>query len=137
MSDNRKLPATDDNAQNTDTVSIPLFREELSLTKEVAPAGEVRVRRSTIKHTVPLSDTLANVSASVEIVPVGRYVDDVPLQVSKDGVTVIPVYEERLEIVKRIYLKEVVRITVTQSEQPYNEQAEVREQIIHVSRNEK
>lgn len=137
MPDNRKSPATDDNAQNTDNVSIPLFREELSLTKEVVPEGEVCVRRSTIKRTVPLSDTLASLSASVEIVPVGRYVDEVPQQVSKDGVTVIPVYEERLEIVKRIYLKEEVRITVTQSEQPYNEQAEVREQVIHVSRNEK
>lgn len=132
MPDNRMPPAKED---NTDNVSIPLFREEICVRKERITEGEVRVRRSTIKRMIPLSETLASVNASVVVIPVDRYVDDIPRQVSRDGVTVIPVYEERLEIVKRIYLKEEVRITVTQSEQPCNEQAEIREQIIHVSRN--
>lgn len=138
MSDNRQPASTepDDKAPDADGDNIPLYREVLHAGKEMVE-GEVRVRRSTVTRQVPVTGTLTSLSAAVEVIPVGRYVDEIPLQVSEDGVMIIPVYEERVEMVKRIYLKEEVRITTTKSEQAFSGQAEVREQLINITRNKK
>lgn len=139
MSDSRQPTSAepDDKAPEADCDNIPLYRETLHAGKETVTEGVVRVRRSTVTRQVPLTETLASVSADVEVIAVGRYVDEIPLQVSEDGVMIIPVYEERVEIVRRIYLKEEVRITTTKSEQAFSGQAEVREQLININRNKK
>ena len=130
-------PEPDDKAPGADCDSIQLYRETLHVGKERVLEGEVRVRRSTVLRQVPVTETLTIVSAGVEVIPVGRHVDEVPRQVSEDGVMIIPVYEERVEMVKRIYLKEEVRITTTKSEQAFSGQAEAREQLINITRNKK
>ncbi|MDL4916009.1 MAG: YsnF/AvaK domain-containing protein [Enterobacterales bacterium endosymbiont of Blomia tropicalis] len=139
MSDNRQpaSPEPENKAPDADCDNIPLYREVLHAGKETVPEGEVCVRRTTVTRQVPVTETLTTVSASVEVIPVGRYVDEVPRQVSEDGVMIIPVYEERVEMVKRIYLKEEVRITTTKSEQAFSGQAEAREQLINITRNKK
>lgn len=137
MSDNRKPPSPDDKTLDPNCEIIPLYREELCTGKEVVSRGEVRVKRTTVTRQVPLTESLMSVSANVEVIPVGRYVDEIPQRTSEDGVLIIPVYEERIETIKRIYLKEEVRITTQKSEQAFNGQAEVREQVITVSRNKK
>lgn len=139
MSDNKLHLAhdPDDKMPDPDCDSILVYREELRIGKERVPEGEVRVTRSTVTRLVPFTETLISVSADVEVIPVGRYVDEIPQQFCEDGVLIIPVYEERVETVKRIYLKEEVRITTTSSEQVSKGQAEIREQVINVTRNKK
>lgn len=139
MSDSKQpaSPEPDDKAPEADCDNIPLYRETCHVGKETVTEGEVRVHRSTVTRQVPVTGTLTSVSAGVEVIPVGRYVDEIPLQVSEDGVMIIPVYEERVEMVKRIYLKEEVRITTTKSEQAFSRQAEVRERLINITRNKK
>lgn len=114
--------------------SIPVYREEVQIDKERVQTGKVHIKRQTITRQVPVSVLLENQKASVEVLPIGKYVSDIPQSVTDEDIMIIPVYEEHVEIIKRIYLKEEIRITTKKHESVFSQQTEVREQKIKIFR---
>lgn len=89
---------------------IELREEELVAHRQREEIGEVRVR--TVVDDVP-SRVMAEVTHDevvVERVPVNQEVDQRHGPWEEDGAQVIPVYEERLVLVKQLILKEKVTI---------------------------
>ena len=89
---------------------IPLMEERLEIDKQQFIKSQFHVERKTESKQVEINESLTSRLAEVKHVPIGKYVDVIPEVRDEGGVKIIPVFEEHIEIVKRIYLKEEIRI---------------------------
>ena len=93
-----------------DELRIPVIQEELVVGKRVVPTERVRVRTSPAEHEVIVRDTLWRQAVEVTRVPVEREVTEAPPTRTENGVTIVPVVEERLIVEKRLFLVEEVHM---------------------------
>ncbi len=95
---------------------LALVEDVIHVGKQRVVTGTVRVR--TVIEQVPVShrEMLASETVEVERVPVGTVVDAVPPMREVDGVTIIPVVEERIRVVRELVLVEEVRLRRVRSE---------------------
>jgi uncharacterized protein (TIGR02271 family) len=115
-------------------IVVPLFSEEISVSKRVVPKGRVRVSRVT-RHSEELVDEiLARERVEVERIPIDREVAVMPA-VREDGDTiVIPIVEEALVIQRRLVLKEEVRIRRIRETEHHQERVPVLKQEATITR---
>lgn len=114
------------------TIVLPLVEERLRVDRRTVVTGRVRVRTEVEEHSARVEETLSRENVEIERVPVGRYVDAVP-DVRQDGdVLVYPVVEE--VIVKRLFLREEVRITCRRVSEPFESVVTLRRQKAVVER---
>jgi len=112
---------TSDPDERAEELTVPLVAETLDVDVQEQTTGRVRVSVRNEKIEQRIEETLSNVSARVERIPIGRELDageEIPGPRMEDGVSIVPVLEERLVIEKRLVLVEEVRIesvTETQS----------------------
>jgi len=97
------------NSQAEESI-IPLHEERIEITKQPVVVSQLQVDRRTETKQVTINEPLISRQANIEHVPIGKYVDIAPEVREENGVKVIPVFEEHIEIVKKIYLKEEIRI---------------------------
>lgn len=90
--------------------TLHLHEEQLVPRKELTTVGEVQVR--TVVEEAPEELTVDAVREEVEVehVPVGTVVNERKPPWEEDGALVIPVYEEQLVVVKRLVLREHLRV---------------------------
>ena len=105
----------------------------VTLSKRVRRAL-VRASRTTSTRDEDVSAELSHEHVVVERVPVGRVVAAVP-PVSQEGdVTIMPVVEEELVLVRRLVLKEEVHLRRVRTTTTHSETVAVREQHVAVTR---
>ena len=114
-------------------LTIPRVAEFLEIGKEQIRKGQVHVHRSTVSKQVPVNMKLLQRKADIEIIPIGKFVNEVPQVRQENGATIIPVYEERVEGIKKIYLKEEVKISTQETESDFQEEVEVKEHVININ----
>lgn len=114
--------------------------ETLALHAETLNVGKrtrktlVRAARTTSERTVAVQEDLAQDSVVIERVPIGRIVAEVP-PVRQDGdVTIMPIVEEELVVVRRLILKEEVHLRRVKSTTRHTETVTLREQTLTVTR---
>ena len=96
---------------------IEVIEETARIDKVEHVTGTVRVRLVTDMVEETLRGVVSKRTVSVERVPVGQMVETVPETRVEDGVTVLSIVEERLVVMKQLFLVEEVRIRhVTTSE---------------------
>ncbi|MGI4881323.1 MAG: DUF2382 domain-containing protein [Janthinobacterium lividum] len=100
------------------TESLQLVEEVLRLDKNVRETGRVRVRTVVDEEPVVLSATLSGNYVTIDRVAVNRIVDAVPPVREVDGVTIIPVVEERLRVVRELVLVEEVHMRNVRTADP-------------------
>ena len=110
----------------------PLHAERLHVDRQRRETGTVRVSIATRTRTEPVDLALESHTVSVERVPVGRWIDVSPAVRTEGDTTVVPVVEEVL--VRRLMLREEVRITRHVSTRQHTEQVPLRTQEVSVSR---
>jgi stress response protein YsnF len=118
-------------------VVIPLAEEAVTVSKREVETGRVRVALTTEMQTVVARETLRGRRVEVERVPVGRTLaeGEAPPQSREEGDTlVVPVFEEVAVVVKRLVLREEVRLRFVPTETPFEEAVEVRRQRANVER---
>ena len=118
-------------------VVIPLAEETVNVSKREVVTGRVRVALTTETQTVIARETLRGRKVEVERVPVGRTLaeGEAPPQSREEGDTlVIPVFEEVAVAVKRLILREEVRLRFVATETPFAEAVEVRRRRAAVER---
>lgn len=100
--------STDTQADAIETVELQ--EERLIARKHLEEIGRVRVRKEV--EDVPRRLEVEAYSEDVEIdrVPIGRIVSEQTAPREEDDVYIIPIYEEQLVVVKRLLLKEEIRI---------------------------
>jgi uncharacterized protein (TIGR02271 family) len=113
---------------------VPLFSEEVSVSKRVVPRSRVRVSRTTHQRDELVELPLARERVEVERVAIGRPIDAVP-PVREEGDTIIvPVVEEVLVVERRLVLKEEVRIRRIHETELHQERVTLRTQEAAITR---
>lgn len=107
---------------------LPLSEEKLHVEKRLQESGRVRVSVSTETVEEVVRETLRSRSAQVERVPVEQEIDQAPATREENGVLIIPVVEEVLVIVKKLYLKEEIHIRFDEKEEIVEQPVERRVQ---------
>ena len=118
-------------------VVIPLAEETVTVAKREVETGRVQVALTTEMQTVVARETLRGRRVEVERVPVGRTLaeGEAPPRSREEGDTlVVPVSEEVAVVVKRLVLREEVRLRFVATETPFEEAVEVRRQRAAVER---
>ena len=118
-------------------VVIPLAEETVTVAKREVETGRVQVALTTEMQTVIARETLRGRRVEVERVPVGRTLaeGEAPPRSREEGDTlVVPVFEEVAVVVKRLVLREEVRLHFVPTETPFEETVEVRRQRAAVER---
>ena len=111
---------------------LQLHAERLEVRRQVKQTGSVRVAIQTRTRNEQVDEQLNRRDALVERVAIDRFVDEMP-QVREEGrTTVIPVVEEIL--VRRLFLKEEVRITCVDTMHAHRETVALRTQDVVISR---
>jgi len=94
----------------TDGEVLPIVQEEAQFSKRTVETGRVSLRTVVDRHEETLQETLTRTDVDVSRVAIGRFVDLAPLVEERDGVTVVPIVEERLIVEKRLFLVEEVHL---------------------------
>ena len=90
--------------------TLELREEQLVARKDLREAGEIAVR--TVIEEVPgrLEVEAQREEVEIEHVPMGQVVAERVGPYEEDGVLVVPIYEEQLVVVKRLVLKEHLKV---------------------------
>ena len=118
-------------------VVIPLAEEAVTVSKREVETGRVHVALTTETQTVIARETLRGRRVEVERVPVGRTLaegDAAPVPHEEGDTLVIPVVEETAVVVKRLVVREEVRLRFVPTERPFEQAVEVRRQQAAVAR---
>ena len=105
---------------------LPLFAEEVAVSKQVVETGRVQVTRVTHEREQLVDELLAHRTAEIERVPIGRHVDTMPGVREEGDTVVIPIVEELLVIERRLFLKEEVRVRRVSSTERHQESVVLR-----------
>ena len=116
---------------------IPLAEETAAISKREVETGRVQVALTTEAETVVVRETLRGRRVEVERVPVGRTLAEgeaAPAPHEEGDTLVVPVVEEVAVVVKRLVLREEVRLRFVPTKRPFEEEVEVRRQRATVER---
>ena len=119
MTKRREEP--DETPRAADEETIPLVEEKLSVAKRVVPTARVRISTVVDERQEWVREDLRREEATVERVPVGREVTEVPEVRQEGDVLIVPVVEEVLVVEKRLVLKEELHIRKTHSTERFEE----------------
>jgi uncharacterized protein (TIGR02271 family) len=97
-------------ADEQESIAIPLVEERVTVGKRVVETGEVRVRTVIEERSELAGADLLREKVAVERVPRNEEVAAVPPVREEDGVTIVPVVEERLVVEKKLFLVEEIRL---------------------------
>ena len=97
----------------SDELRIPILEEEAYVTKRRAATERVTVNTRTEENHVVVRDELRHERVEVVRVPVNREVREAPPTRVEDGVTIVPVLEERLVVEKRLFVVEELHLRRT------------------------
>ncbi len=117
---------------------LPLAEERATVATREVETGRVRVALTTETETVIARETLRGRRIEIERVPIGRTLPEgePPPQSREEGgdTLVIPVVEEVAVVVKRLVLREEVRLRFVHTEEPFAQEVAVRRQRATVER---
>jgi uncharacterized protein (TIGR02271 family) len=113
---------------------IPVVEERLEIGKREVETGRLRVQKRVREHEQTVDEPLLADEITIERVPVNRFVEK-PTPARMEGdTTVIPLFEERIVLEKRLVLREEVRVTKRRIERHAPEVVTVRREEVTVER---
>ena len=105
-----RLPASAETVAEGQEQTLELREEQLVAHKEMREVGEVAVRTEVEEVPGRLEVDAYREEVEVEHVPMNQVVQERQAPWEEDDVLVVPVYEEQLVVVKRLVLREQLRI---------------------------
>jgi stress response protein YsnF len=116
--------------------TIPIVEESISVSKRRRLTGRVRVSTKTEVYRAYAEAELDSNSVTVTRVPVGRIVDSLPPVRNEGATTIVPIVEERLVLVKQLFLAEELHIRQEVTRNTVRESVDLRRQHAVVERTE-
>jgi uncharacterized protein (TIGR02271 family) len=89
---------------------IPIAEEIVRVDKREVVSGKVRVRTEVDSIEQVVRETLTDLTVEVTRVPINQRIEHIPEVRTENGVTILPVIEERLVVEKQLFLKEELHI---------------------------
>jgi uncharacterized protein (TIGR02271 family) len=120
--------------ETTDSATMRLAAEELSVAKATTETGRVRISTHTHEREALVDENLASETVEIETIPVGLRIHAVPEVRHEGDTTIIPVVEEILFLEKRLMLKEEIHIRRMRTTERFQEKVTLRHQEAVVSR---
>lgn len=114
--------------------TIPVVEETVSISPRRIETGRVHIRKHAVTEPARIQTPLKKESVEIERVTIDREIDTLPEIRFEDGVTVIPVVEEVIEIRKRLVLKEEIRVRVIEEETLEEIETVVRKERVEIQR---
>jgi uncharacterized protein (TIGR02271 family) len=127
------VPVAEDSPKTREIV-VPLYAEEVSVSKRVVRESRVQVSRVTHEQEQLVDELLAREHVEIDRVPIGQAVDTMPAVREEDGTIIVPVVEEVLTIERHLILKEEVRIRRVRDVERHQESVAVRKQEAIITR---
>jgi uncharacterized protein (TIGR02271 family) len=121
-------------ADSTEPTVIPVFEESLSVAKRVVDTARVRVSRVTHNYQQQVDELLQHEKVEVERIPIDRTIEAMPSVRQEGDITIIPVVEEVVQIVRTLVLKEEVHIRRLKHTERFQETVTLRRQEAVISR---
>ncbi|UVC12619.1 YsnF/AvaK domain-containing protein (plasmid) [Rhizobium sp. TH2] len=118
----------------TDIDKIPVISETASISTRLVSDGKVRVTTQTELTQETVYAGLESEKVDVVRVPFDREVTEMPGPRVEGVTTIIPVYEERLVVEKRVFLVEEIHLTKIRSSQKVEIPVQLRHQKAAVER---
>ena len=119
--------------QAGDALTLSLAAEDVVVSKRNRRTL-VRASRTTSTRDELVEADLEHEQVVVERVPVGRVVEAVPPVRQEGDVTIMPVVEEELVVVRRLVLKEEIHLQRVRTTVPHVETVTLRQQQVSVTR---
>lgn len=110
--DERLEPRRDGRSRVVEEERIPLVEEQLVLERRKRERT-ITVTTRPVNERVTVSEPVRRETVTVERVPIGRVVDAAPPVREDPDLTVIPVMEERLRVVRELVLVEEIHLRRT------------------------
>lgn len=111
-----------------DEIVLPLHKEAVAIDKQRVITGKVRVSTVTREREELVEEFLAREDVEVERKPVGKSVDRAPAVRRTGDTIIIPIVEEVLAVVRRLVVKEEVRIRLVSKKKKHKQRVTVRSQ---------
>lgn len=111
-----------------DRIVVPLYAEEMSVTKENRETGRVRITTVTRQREELVDELLARERVEVETVAIGKPIEAIPAVRNEGDTIVVPVVEEILVTERRLVLKEELRIRRVRTTERHQERVTLRRQ---------
>jgi len=96
--------------EEQDRQVIPIAEETVRVDKREVISGKVRVRTEVETVDQIVRETLTDQTVEVTRVPINQRIEHIPEVRTENGVTILPVIEERLVVEKQLFLKEELHI---------------------------
>ena len=111
---------------------VPVVEEALTVERREGETGRVRVRTFVDERLETVSTDLNRRRVIVDRVPIGREIASAPsVREEDDGTVVVPVFEERVVIEKRLFLVEELHLRPTDEHTPFT--AEVSRRVMRAT----
>lgn len=120
----------------TDSVLVKLSAENLDVSKQKVTTGRVKISRKTVHRQEEINELLTQEHVEIEHVAKEIPVDSIPDIREENGVTIIPVVEEKIEVVRTLILKEELHIKKVKKSTPFHKVVTLRSQELFVDRQE-
>lgn len=114
--------------------TIPVIEETLRISKRQVVTGRVRVSTRTETHDEVAEATLDRNVVDVTRLPIGTFVDVSPAVRTQGDTIIVPVLEERLVTVKRLFLVEELHIRHHVEREVVSETVALRRQLVTIER---
>jgi len=121
---------------NNAEVMLTVAEEQIAVTKQKIVDGHVRVTRSTTEHDEVISTLLNREKVEVEHVAKAQYIETMPDIREENGVLIVPVVEEEIQVIRKLVLKEEIHIRKVQENVPFQEVVTRREQQVNIERDD-
>jgi stress response protein YsnF len=126
-------PLTDRATASEDNRVLLLHAEAVNVAKRLR-RSLVRAARTTTTRDALVDEELAYEHVIIEHVAIGRIVEEVPPIRQEGDVTILPVVEEEVAVIRRLVLKEEVHLRRVRTTVRHVETVSLREQGVTVTR---
>jgi uncharacterized protein (TIGR02271 family) len=117
-----------------DEMVLPLHAEEIAITKDQVVTGKVRVATVTREREARIDEFLTRQEVEIERKPIGKLVDRVPPVRQRGETIIVPVVEEVVTVVRRLVLKEELRIRRINKREKHKQRVTIRRQEVLIER---
>ena len=132
--DGAEPPRREEPGAGGDPHSLRLWAEEVSFDRETVETGRVRVRVVTREHDETTEIPLTRETVEVERVAIGREIDAMPAPRQEGDTLVMPVVEEVVVTLRKLVLKEELRLRRVRTTEQHRETVTLRRQEAIVER---
>ena len=117
-------------------VVIPVVEEQIEISKREVETERLRLQKRVSEHEQTVDEPLFADEITIERVSINRFIDEpTPARIRVEGeTTVIPLFEERIVLQKRLLLREEVRITKRRIERRAPQTVTLRREEVTVER---